>query len=191
MFGKKSILLLITSLSLISYCGSFRENNIPTVKESEYKSDKTEKIKVFSRWTYNSTAPDAIPRSDVHKRWFEKAILDSGCCIIVDKPTEATLVIDGAAFDRSHPLRIVPLFINIFTAMAIPYWATTTVDIQVAVNKGNKKYEYQLKDSFTMVQWLPMVFVFPFTGGPIKHRDELYINTYQALVVKIKKDGLL
>lgn len=43
MFGKKSILLLITSLSLISYCGSFRENNIPTVKESEYKSDKTEK----------------------------------------------------------------------------------------------------------------------------------------------------
>ncbi|GBF43505.1 hypothetical protein LPTSP2_28060 [Leptospira ellinghausenii] len=191
MFKKRSILLLILSLNLISYCASFRENNISMVKDSDYKANKAEKIKVFRKWKYQSNGPDAIPRADFHKSWFDKAMVDSGCCIIVEKPTEATLVVDGIAANHIHPMRDFFNLLSVATATVLPYWATTNVDIQVTVMKGNKKHEYKLKDSFTMVQWLPMIFVFPFTGTPIKNRDELYLNTYQELVVQMKKDGVI
>ncbi len=43
----------------------------------------------------------------------------------------------------------------------------------------------------TMVQWLPMLFVLPFTGTPFKAEEEMTANVFNTLVLNIKKDGLI
>lgn len=191
MFRKISILLLITVISFLVNCASFRENNLPIAQDSDYKIVKNEKVKIFSRWTYNSTNPDAVLWAAAHKSWFDKAILESGCCTLVEGPKEANIVVDGNAYDHTNNWRVIPLILSSSTLTILPYWQTITVDIKVTANKGNKQSNYALKDSYTMVQWLPMIFVFPFTGTPNKNRDELFLNTYQNLVIQMKKDGTL
>ncbi|MCW7463194.1 hypothetical protein [Leptospira limi] len=191
MFRKNSFLLTYSILFFALNCASFRENNLPIAQESEYKTIKTEKIKVFSRWTYDTKEPDGVLWAAAHKSWFDKAILESGCCSLVEGPKEANLVVDGTAFDRVNHLRIIPLIFSASSLTLIPYWQTMTVDIKVTANKGNKQNKYELRDSFTMFQWLPMIFLMPFTGTPVTNRDFLFLNTYQNLVIQIKKDGLL
>jgi hypothetical protein len=178
-------------MTLLSYCASFRENNLPIAQDSDYKTVKTDKVKIFSRWNYDTTTQDGVLWAAAHKSWFDKAILESGCCIIVEGPKEANIVVDGTAFDRVNYLRIIPLILSSSTLTILPYWQTQTVDIKVTATKGNKQTNYVLNDSYTFLQWLPMIFVMPFTGTPNTNRDELFLNTYQNLVIQIKKDGTL
>ncbi|MCW7464063.1 hypothetical protein [Leptospira limi] len=185
------LLIVFSTLFVLNNCASFRENNLPIAQENDYKTIKTEKIKVFSRWTYNSTAPDAVLWAAAHKSWFDKAILESGCCSLVEGPKDANIVVDGTAYDRVNYLRTIPLILSSATLTILPYWQTMTVDIKVTVTKGNKQNNYELRDSYTMFQWLPMIVVMPFTGLPNTNRDELFLNTYQNLVIQMKKNGNL
>ncbi|TGM62405.1 hypothetical protein EHQ94_04630 [Leptospira meyeri] len=172
-------------------CASFKANKLPLVQESDFKSTKTEKIKVFSRWKYETTGADGAAWAAAHKSWFDKSILDSGCCELVEGPKEATLVVDGTAIDHNSPWLIIPIIINGASLTVIPFWQSITVDIKVSATKGNKTSTYALKDSFTYVSWLPMIFVYPFTGGATKNKEELFYNTYLNLVVQLKRDGHL
>jgi hypothetical protein len=73
----------------------------------------------------------------------------------------------------------------------IPSWATIDVHITAAAKNGGKTQSYDLKDSMTMVTWLPMLFVMPFAENPIKYEKQMTENVFNTLVVKIKADGLL
>jgi uncharacterized protein YecA (UPF0149 family) len=68
---------------------------------------------------------------------------------------------------------------------------TGTIDLNVKAESGNLTKSYKLDDSFTLVQWLPMLFAYPFTGGAASTRDEMYENTYKHLLVQLKNDELL
>ncbi len=176
---------------LVSSCASFKANNLPAAQEIDYKAVKTDKIKVFSRWNYETTTADGAIWAAAHKSWFDKAIIESGCCVIVEGPKDATLVVDGTAVDHLNPWTIIPIIFNGASLTIIPFWQTIVVDIKVTANKGSKQSNYALNDSFTYVSWLPMIFVFPFTGGPTKNKEELFLNTYQNLVIQLKRDGNL
>ncbi|TGM43503.1 hypothetical protein EHQ75_04860 [Leptospira levettii] len=173
-------------------CATFKANILPLVEKDEYLSNKKEKVKVFSRWKFESPPGiDPVSFTAIQKTWFERAIIESGCCDIVEGPKEAQLVIDGLGFDHTSPWLVLPRLFNASSLTVIPFWQTVTLDIKVTATKGSKIKDYELKDSVTMVSWLPMIFVFPFTGGPGKNKEELVLNTYQTLVVRLKKDGYL
>lgn len=172
-------------------CASFRANNLPVIQDNEYLTPKTSKIKVFSRWNYVTSANDGVLWAAAHKSWFDKAVIESGCCEIVESPKDAAIVLDGTATDHTSPGLMIPLIINASTLTIIPFWQTITADVKATATKGPKQTSYEVKDSFTYVSWLPMMFVYPFTGGAAKNKEELLHNTHKNLFVQMKKDGLL
>lgn len=186
----KSIVICICIVGL--RCATFKANKLPLVQASDYVINKTERVKVFSRWKFESPPGiDPVSWAAIHKSWFDKAIVESGCCDLVEGPKDAQLVIDGIGFDDTSAWLVLPRLFNASSLTVIPFWQTISVDIKVSAVKGNKNSTYELKDSVTMVSWLPMIFVFPFTGSPTKNKEELFLNTYQTLVVRLKKDGYL
>ena len=187
---QKSIYAMIVILAFS--CATFKGNKLPLVQHDEYINNKKEKVKVFSRWKFESPPGiDPVAWAAIHKSWFDRAVLESGCCDLVEGPKEAQLVIDGVGFDDTSAWLVLPRLFNASSLTIIPFWQTVSVDIKVSAVKGNKNSNYELKDSVTIVSWLPMIFVFPFTGGPTKNKEELLLNTYQTLVVNLRKDGYL
>lgn len=184
---------LVSATVLATGCASFQAHNLPVVQDSEYKVTSAEKVKVFSRWKVEtkSSVVNQDAAAAIYKSAFENEIKKSGCCEIVEGPTEAILVVDGTAVDHSNAAALVPAVITGLSLYTIPSWVTQTIDIKVNAKSGDKSSTYQLKDSFTLVQWLPMMFAFPFTGGPGANGEELNANTYRNLIVQLKKDGYL
>lgn len=177
----------------VTGCAGFQAHNLPVAQDSEYKTVKTQKVKIFSRWKVesNSTLVNQDAAAAIYKSSFEKAVRESGCCDIVEGPAEAALVIDGTAVDHGNPAALIPAVITGLSLYTIPSWATQTVDLKVDAKSTAKSNSYQLTDSFTLVQWLPMMFAFPFKGGPIVNTETLNSNTYKNLVIKLKSDGYL
>jgi hypothetical protein len=185
--------LLVSACVVASGCASFKANNLPSVSASNYQLSVPEKTKVFSRWSFDTTSSlvNKDAAAAIHKSFFEQAITESGCCDIVEGPTEASLIIDGIVKDHSSSAVLIPAFITGFSLYTIPSWVTETVDLKVSANAGSKKNDYELNDSFKLVQWLPMIFAFPFTGGPTENSKELKTNTYKNLVIQLRNDNFL
>ena len=177
-------------------CAAFKANNLPVVSNDQFKIDNSNKIKVFSRWTLqtnNSMANDQTRAAGaaIHKDYFEKALKESGCCDIAEGPTEADVVIDGVAYDENNPAAVIPAFITGLSLFTIPSWVTAKVYIAAKATYSAKETNYDLSDSMTMVQWLPMIFAMPFTGTPMTVGKEVDSNVYRNLVIELKDDGLL
>lgn len=193
MVKKIASLFVLFTVVLSSGCASFKAHNLPEVADSEYQISASEKTKVFSRWSFETTSSviNKDAAAAIHKSAFEKAVQESGCCEIVEGPTQADLVVDGTIKDHSDSAVLIPAVITGLSLYTIPSWVTETVDLKVSAESGDKKNSYELKDSFKMVQWLPMMFVFPFTGGPVKNSEELRSNTYKNLVLELRGDEFL
>lgn len=191
MYSNLKKIAVASIVVLVTGCASFQAHNLPMVKEAEYKVMAPQKTKVFSRWKVETTSTivNRDAAAAVYKSAFEKELKESGCCDLVEGPTEAQLVIDGTAIDHSNAGALIPAFITGLSLYTIPSWATQTIDIKVNVKSGDKTHDYQLNDSFKLVQWLPMMFAFPFTGGPIVNGQQLSTNTYRNLIVQLKRDG--
>jgi hypothetical protein len=178
---------------IISGCAGFQAHKLPVAQDTEYKSTKSEKVKIFSRWKIESTG--SLVNQDIaaamYKKSFEKAVTESGCCDIVESPSEAALIIDGIAVDHSNAAALVPAAITGLSLYTIPSWVTQTIDLKINAKSRQRENSYQLTDSFTLVQWLPMAFAFPFKGGPMANTDELNSNTYKNLIIRLKQDSYL
>lgn len=188
--------VVLGSVMLTSGCAAFKANNLPVIEDAQYIVEAQEKIKVYSKWELESDSSFAndqakVAAGAVHKDLFEKAIINSGCCDIVESKNEADLVVTGTAFNENNPAAVIPAVITGLSLYTIPSWVTATVHIQVDAAAGDKEGAYDLTDSMTMVQWLPMLFALPFTGSPIEAGKELDANVYKNLVVRMKDDGLL
>lgn len=187
--GRAAVLACI----LTSGCASFQANNLPEISRDANRIKASEKTRVYSRWETESSRsiPAEIAVASVNQYSFEMAILDSGCCTIVESATQADLIVDGVAVDHTNPAVIIPALITGLSLFIIPSWATDTVDIKVTATADDRSEYYELDDSVTVVQWLPMAFAFPFTGGPVKNVKQLRENTYRTLVSRLKDDQLL
>lgn len=185
--------IVLAGASLAAGCANFQAHKLPIVQDHEFRVANAGKVKIFSRWKVESssvlTNKDAA--AAIYKSAFEKEIRESGCCEIVEGPTEANLIVDGTAIDHADASVMLPAFITGFSLYTIPSWVTQEMDIKVKTSAGNKNSSYELNDSFTLVQWLPMMFAFPFTGGQEKNRQELHANTFRSLIVKLKKDAYI
>lgn len=186
---------LAAAMLLSSGCAAFRAHNLPAVDFSHVAPAPT-KTKVFSRWqleTKSALANDQARAmaAAIHKKYFDDAIRASACCVLVEGPTEADLVVDGIAHDENNPAALIPAFITGLSLYAIPSWVTATIHITATATRGEASKQYDLTDSMKIVQWLPMVFIMPFADSPISGGRELDENTYRNLVRKMRIDRLL
>lgn len=191
---KKIIAISLSAVLMTSGCASFKANNLPVVDQSKMMVKNTNKTKVFSRWSIVSDDASVSEQlksagAAVHKSYFETAIKESDCCILVEGPTEADIIVDGKAFNENNAAALIPAFITGLSLYTIPSWVTAKIHIEVKAESGSLKKTYDLSDSFTLVQWLPMIFALPFTGGPIENGKAVDLNTYRNLVVNMTSDG--
>lgn len=194
MFNRVAIVVLASLLA--TGCASFRTNELPVVKPAELASAAGTKTRVFSRWSVEGKSAPTNEQmkaagAAVHKKYFEEAITRSGCCVLVEGPTEAELVVDGRALAENNPAAMVPALITGLSLYTIPSWITARTHIRVEAKGAGLVKHYDLQDGMTMVQWLPMVLAMPFRTNPIKEGKSVDENVYNNLVVGMKKDGLL
>jgi len=187
---------LLTTITITSGCAGFRANNLPVVSAADLQSNATTKTKIYSRWTLQSNSSlmnenVKVAAAAINKKMFEQAIKESGCCEIVESAKEADVVVDGININENNAAAILPAFITGFSLYAIPSWVTAKVHITAQATRGETTKSYDLQDSMTMVQWLPMIFVMPVKGNAIKMGKEVDENTYKTLVVRLKADGLV
>ncbi len=188
-------LCALSGAMMLSGCAGFRANQLGNADKLSMKSSAPEKTKVFSRWHMaegtkgDSTALALL--AAMSKKHFEDALRTADCCLLVESLNEADLVVDGTVYNDVDPMAWLPAVITGFSLYTIPSWMTDKVHIAATAKRGDARKAYELKDQTTLVQWLPMLLVLPFTGSPFKAEIEMTENLYNHLVLRIKQDGLI
>lgn len=193
--------MMAGSLVLMTGCAGFKSNSLPLVSGDQIKSAAPAKIKVFSRWSMQAKSDSKMMNNPqvmaavgaIQKKNFEDAVKQADCCVLVEGPTEADVVVDGKFINENNPAAVFPAFLTGFSLFTIPSWATSNVHLQVTANRGGKSTSYDLRDSMKMFTWLPMLFAMPFVDSPnpIKAEKEITENAYRNLVLKMQTDGVL
>lgn len=186
-------------MALLSGCAVFKADKIGQVSDQDLRSTAPVKTKVHSTWSAISPTGARLPESDVagkasmdaSKKHFEAALKASDCCIAVATAGEADLVVEGSTHLEDHSGAGIAAALTGFTFGAIPSWATMNLHITATAKAGGQTRSYDVQDGMTMVMWLPMLLVMPFTGNAIAEGDKVTQNVYNTLVVKIKSDGLI
>lgn len=186
---------LAGAMLLSSGCVAFKAHTLPAV-DFTHVAPAPVKTKVFSRWqieTRSALANDQARAmaAAMHKKYFDDAIKASACCVLVEGPADADMVVDGTAHDENNPAALIPAVITGFSLFVIPSWATATIHISATATRGEASKHYDLTDSMKLVQWLPMIFAMPFADNPIRGGRELDENTYRNLIRKMRIDHLL
>jgi len=187
-------LLLATALNLTG-CISFRANELPTARFDSSQPAAAQKTKVYSQWYAQQSrnhwdTSSATPNQYIQQR-FDRALDESNCCTLVNKPELADVVLRGTAYSEPNPAAGIAGMISGFTFGAIPCWATTKVHLDATARNGAEERTYDLRDSATMVVWLPLIVAMPFSENPIKAEAEIDANAYRTLVLRMQRDGLL
>ena len=191
----KKFFALLIAVTLLSGCAGFQSNNLPNLSESDMDFVKQDnKMVVFSRFKVDSTSVilDRDIAASYQKKKFDEALVNSGCCEISDDSANSDLVLSVKSTDHSNPAAVIPAILTGASPYTIPSWVTETRDFEVQVdNKQGKTETYELKDSFVLVQWLPMMFAFPFQGGPIANGEDLTQNIVRNLLLQMERDDFL
>lgn len=102
-----------------------------------------------------------------------------------DIDVQARLVNSGS------PAALFPAFLTGLSLYTIPSWVTDKYCITAKVTTRDKKeYRYELVDSMTTVQWLPLIVVAPFKNM-IKVSKNVRENMWKNLIVRMEKEGVL
>lgn len=194
---KKTISIGIALCICISLqgCAGFKGNKLSTINPSDLQVASNPNLKIYSNWTLEtpSSLIDAKVKEKIaesHKKNFEDALKSAKCCILVNDAKEADLVLTARAIDENNTAAIIPAFITGLSLYTIPSWATSKTHIIAEARRADKNYTYDLQDQMTMVQWLPMIFAFPF-ANPFSMEKDMSINVNRVLISKLKADGAL
>ncbi|NKI16509.1 hypothetical protein HCU74_03640 [Spongiibacter sp. KMU-166] len=107
---------------------------------------------------------------------------------IAKKDDSADINIDVTIINKGNPAALIPAAITGATFYIIPSWATDQFNVVAKVErKDGLKKEYTLSDTATIVQWLPMMFVFPVKNFSVI--PEVRKNMYKKVLADMKADG--
>lgn len=194
LFKSAALVILTVTLSL-SGCAIFRANDLPDVGILPGPAGNAKKPTVG--YAFTSFVDFVGDRKPVHENMrsnqeseFSNALCESGYFVSVEKGSGKDIQITAQLLETGNPAALVGAFITGFSLMTIPSWTTIGFEMtcKVTTTEGITR-EYKLNDSATMVNWLPMLFVFPFK--PLSEIEDLRKNFYKTLIVKMQADGIL
>jgi hypothetical protein len=103
---------------------------------------------------------------------------------------EADINLSVTIQNTGNPAALIPAFITGLSLYTIPSWGTDNFDVNaIAKSKNGLSKEYALSDSTTLVQWLPMMFVFPVKNFSVI--PEVRKNMYRNILLQMKNDGFI
>lgn len=89
---------------------------------------------------------------------------------------------------RRNGAAVVPALITGLTLYVIPSWQTQNYELQANLTDGKSiAYDYRSKDHTTLVQWLPMIFAFPF-AMPFTAEDKVIERMYADMAYKVSRE---
>lgn len=188
-------LCLITAFALLtSGCVAYKNNNLPQVKQEDLQFSSNKKTKIFSSWISNSAKSHSrsaqINESKILKKEFDRIVHLSNCCELVESSAKADIIIEGEYFNDND--KIPPgVIITGLSLYLIPSWIDFKKHFVVNVKNQKTSSSYNLKDSITMVSWLPLAIIAPFRETPFKLEDQMLDNVLNTLLVKMKNDGFI
>jgi len=101
----------------------------------------------------------------------------------------ADLQLNVTYSEESNPAAMIGAVITGLSLYTIPSWMTSTFELTLTAESANGlSNTYTVSDSATLVQWLPMAFVFPFKNFSVL--TEMRKNMFRTLLVEMQKDGL-
>jgi hypothetical protein len=125
------------------------------------------------------------------KKEFTGVMKDSGCFASLSAGTQGGMHMDVRLVDSGSAAAMIPAIITGLSLYTIPSWVTDHYDVTVKVMPlDGRERTYQLGDAMTTVQWLPMIVVAPFKNM-VGVSEDVRVNIWKNLVVRMQKDGLL
>ncbi len=192
-FTKTAVLVSLAIVTL-SGCAVFRGNELAELGALPGPDGAAKKP--AAGYTFASTAnigerkPQHERLQTVQENEFVAVLRESGYFATVEKGNGKDINISVELVETGDPSAVVPAVITGLSLYTIPSWAKIDLEAICKVTTANgTTREYKLRDTATLVQWLPMMVVFPFK--PFSEVESLRKNLYKNLIVKMQQDGLL
>jgi hypothetical protein len=195
----KYILTILFLVNLAS-CIAYRNHQLPNVDTAILKTKPSKKVEVFVSWDFgtDSIADDLKPFyplqnsiNEGKKKRIEKLISDAKCCDLTTNKEYSDVSLEITFVPRKKPegFRYFSEVISGSTIMIIPCWFTDEVRILAKATRKNYSKSYNLSDSVTTINWLPLIFAAPFTKKPWSLITETEDNLYKNLISQMIDDG--
>lgn len=194
MCNRKSVLVLLAVVGLQSGCAIFRGGELPDVENLPAPAATAPRPKASYEF---SSAVNMGEKRPQHQNLrakleteFAETLRESGYFATVEKGGSKDVNITVEMVETSDPAAVAAAFITGLSLYTIPSWMTVDIEATCrATTSDGRTREYKLKDSATLVQWLPMAVVFPFK--PFSEIVDLRKNMYRNLIVRMQEDGVL
>lgn len=190
----RGLLLLACTLSF-SGCAVFNGQNVPMTvltpleKSEQQKPSVAYDISAMSGLVTVDKSPEHI-QSIIAGEFLQTLEQSNYFGRIAKNDGQADISLSIQVKNTGTPVAMIPALITGLSLYTIPSWATDTFEVTAtAKNKQGLSKQYVLTDSTTLVQWLPMVFVFPFKNFAVV--PEVRKNMYRNILAKMKDDGFL
>lgn len=192
-FTKTAVLVSLVVVTL-SGCAVFRGNELAELGTLPGPDGVAKKP--TAGYDFASTANTGERKAQherlrtVQENEFVAVLRESGYFATIEKGNGKDVNISIELVETGNPAALVPAVVTGLSLYTIPSWAKVDLEAICKVTTADgKTREYKLKDSATLVQWLPMMAVFPFK--PFSEIESLRKNIYRNLIVKMQQDGLL
>lgn len=185
--------LLVITVSL-SGCAVFRSNDLPETGTLPPPAAAAQKPKAGYEF---SSAVNMGNKNPAHENLrakqeieFAEVLRESGYFAAVEKGNGKDVNISVELVEKGNPAAVAAAVVTGLSLYTIPSWATVELEATCRVTAADgRTHEYKMKDSATLVQWLPMMVVFPFKS--FSEMEELRKNIYRTLIVRMQADGVL
>ncbi|MHB8138282.1 MAG: hypothetical protein ACYDGO_07815 [Smithellaceae bacterium] len=192
---RNALVFVIASLGLmlliIQGCASFPGNKLQQVSSfpplTEVEKQKTVSYALAAEIDLFGKVNNPLSRS-IAENELADVVRESGYFTAWGSGINGEVAINAKFVNSGNPAAMIPAFITGLTLYIVPSWATDTFTLTAKVKtQDGKEYSYELEDTSTLVQWLPMVFV---PGSMIEVPLSVRKNIWKNLILKMRQDGV-
>lgn len=186
------LIAILIFLSL-SGCAIFEGGNVPKTALESYQGAEGSKPSLsyttYAEGGLQKIEPLPEEAQKIIEEEFTSVLNSSGYFQSVTKGEEkADIAIKMKIVNTGDPSSLIGAVITGLSLYTIPSWATDNFKVVAEVTrKDGLSKTYELKDTTKIVQWLPMMFAFPFNNFSVI--TEVRQNMYRKVLADMQKDG--
>lgn len=195
LFRLTKLIVVVIVLSVITGCAMFAGEKVPETTLVEPAAGNQAKPKLS--YQFNAIGglsgpkdlPDAVEQK-IKIELLEELQKSQYFGNITENTSDSDIELNVTLTNTGNPAAIIPALITGFSLYTIPSWATDRFEVKgQAKNKNGLEREYVLNDTTTIVQWLPMLFAFPFNNFSVV--KDVRANMYRSVIQQMYEDGFM
>lgn len=192
--ARRSLFTALASLLLASQlagCVVVRDGHAPLVHPAAQPLPLSTRLKVFSEWRIAPTrgvAFEAAQDGPVYNEWFQRVVLETGCCTWVNREEEADLIISGQYRpDALPPLAASVTPLLVLASVPVTHVQDVNVRVQVFDRRHQRHTQHEASEQVFTAGWLPFVLLMPW----LSPGQDDHLNPMRKLVLSLQQQGLL